>query len=155
MSFHVGDTTRSCVASVAWGDLQDSRQHTRHYDVLSQRRAIYLYLLAATVIRVRRGFWGISHGGRSIDRYLWLVLVVWVAELALATCAGETQAELLWRADVSWEINAVTRLLGPQASHRGPGNTVVTVFPRRSHSLACVMAAGRVQVMHRESVLHP
>lgn len=67
----------------------------------------------------------------------------------------ETRAGLSWRADVSWETNVVTRHLGPQASHCGEGNTVVTVFPRRPHSLACVMAAGRVRVMHRESVLHP
>jgi hypothetical protein len=41
----------------------------------------------------------------------------------------------------------VTRLLGPQASHCGQGNTVLTLVPRCLYFLACGMAAGRVRIM--------
>ena len=67
------------------------------------------------------------------------------------TCAaGETRVAFEDAGTCCEKPSAVTRLLGPQVSHWGQGNTVVTLGTCRLHSLACGMAAGSVRVMHWE-----
>jgi len=126
-----------------------STKWQRHLDVMGGQT--YLWLLGPAKNLAVRELWGIRHGSRGTDRYLWVLSVVWVAEVALAKIGGETPAAFKEAGTCCGKPRAVARLLEPQASRCGPGNMAVTLVPRRLHSLACGMAAGRVRVTHWKS----